>query len=504
MTNPGVDCDRAGTSLHMEEVRLTAALQSVNNKPNNTLLPIAKLPAEILEEIFKICVSWLYGPKKTRHHLAWTQVCCSWRFISLNSSRLWQRIDLCDSRLTEAFLARSKQAPLFVVAASPVKLTADSLAPHAHRLHSINICLFPDDITRLFSIIGAHLSTLTDLSLKVPLMSSTVHLDVSFPLVRRLSLDRVAVKWEECGNLVELNIRNLAPAFCPSISQVHGMFRRSPNLEHVRLEGLVTPCLEITSKMPILLFDIEEMVISGPQASISALLSAVKLAPHSRLRLHTPCSNDIFPRGLPHVAKVDDVIHIPTVRLSTNGIRLLQNGTKAWSDEPRRTLFSISSAQKFNIYNSLRSLIDISFVTKLELTAGVLYAIPVEDLNNLFADLYNLETLCTAFNDLEDLCTVLQLSLPTSSCSSVSTPHLYAPRLRNLSFSKSADLWWHFKDRWLSAITACAKYRHLHSHPIQTIEFLRCQGISNVSTQELCGIVPQVIIAEHIGTSTRF
>ncbi|KAH9483529.1 hypothetical protein JR316_0002997 [Psilocybe cubensis] len=513
----------------MEDAPLPAALQSTHNGLN-ACIPIAKLPAEILEEVFKICVSWFYGTKKPKHRLAWTQVCCSWRLISLSSSRLWQRIDLCDPRLAEVFLVRSKQAPLSVFSGTPVRLSANNLAPYAHRLQSIDLCLCPNDMVEVFSGVGGHLSSLNAISLKIPPVSHVIHLDVSFPQVRHLSVDGVAINWDQCQNLVELNIRNLPPAFCPSIPQVQGIFRRSPNLKHVRLEALVTPCLEATceSKLPIYLLNVEDMVISGPQASIAALLTTLKLGPQSRLRLYTSCSNDIFPHGLPQASSTNgDVIRIPTVRLSPHGLRLLYDGTKAWSEEPSRMLLSISAAQMPNIYNSLCALVDASCVTKLELNSGVLYSIPFKDLINLFANLGNLETLCTALNDLEELCTVLQMSLPTtasasslslspisSSCSfkinygsnsnSNSVQPLYVPRLRNLSFSKSADRWWNFKDRWLTTIAACLKYRQSRSYPVHTIEFLRCQGISTTSTKELADFVSQVVITEDIGTGSLF
>ncbi|KAF4614624.1 hypothetical protein D9613_003418 [Agrocybe pediades] len=491
-----------GCALRDEEVRICAMLAIVRRKLNE-LSPIAMLPPEILEEVFHICVSWLYDSQKPKHRLAWTQVCCSWRRISLESSRLWRRIDLCEPRFADEFLVRSRQAPLSVVCASPLKTnTPVNLALHANRLRTIDVFLYPEVVTSFFSSVGPTLCNLTNLSLKVPPLSPTVYLPFSIPLLRYLNLDGVAVPWDDCRNLTHLSLRSLSPELCPSIKQVHDICSRSPNLEHIRLEGLVPSCLEVASKPPVSLVNLKEVIISGDQHLVSTLLSGLALGPAARIRLFTSLTeslHSLFPQGRPWVPC--DANTVRTISLSRNGAQVFKTGTQAWSrsEEPNQLLFSLSSAVsvKTHISGSLSHLFDLSNVTKLELNTGFLYDVPVDALKSLLDNLPNLETICTAFNDLEGLFAVLRAVDPSSG-------RVYAPKLKNLSFSKPSDLWFHFKDRWLAALVDVARFRHLSSHPIHTVEFLRCQGISEVSIAELQDIVPHTIVTLKSATNSGF
>ncbi|KAF8959743.1 hypothetical protein BDZ97DRAFT_1380609 [Flammula alnicola] len=497
----GVDINIERRLLQAEEVRLTAALSSVRSKLNE-LLPISWLPPEILEEIFDICVSWLYGHQKPKHRLAWTQVCCSWRRISLNSSRLWQRIDLCDSRFADEFLVRSKQAPLSIVSASPLKLMSNNLNIHAARLRSIDVFLFPDDMAHLFSSIGRNLLTLTSLSLKIPPVSSTLSLGLSLPLVRRLILDCVTVQWESCRNLTHLSLRGLNPEVCPSVSELHDLFAKSPNLEYVRLENLMPSISHPESSRFIPLAHLKDMIISAQPFVASAVLSGVYIGPRARLQLYLPLSEDLhtlFPKGLPYLLNHHHQLDVGTIRLSRHSAHFLRHSTNAWSEESTKTIFSISSAPPLSarVCASLDHLLDLACVTKLELNTGVLLDIPLKVLDNLFANLCNLQALCVAFNDLEDLLGILQAFNP-------STSQLYFPLLTKLSFSKPSDLWWHFNDRWMTSIFECLETRRFHSVPIQKIEFFRCHGISPTCAKTLKAIVPQVIIYEEIRNQRPF
>jgi len=488
--------------LRDEETRICTTLALVRRKLNE-LSPISQLPTEILEEVFNICVSWIYDSRKPKHRLAWTQVCSSWRRISLGSSRLWQRIDLCDAPFADEFLVRSRKAPLIIVSASPLQVTTINLAAHANRLRTIDVFLYSDVMRNFFTSIGANLSALASLSLKVPSFSPTVYLPFSVPHLRRLSLDGVAMPWEDFQNLTHLSLRSISPELCPSISQVHDICSRSPNLEHIRIEGLIPSCHEITSnsKLPVTLLDLKEFIISGEQQVISTLLSGLILGPFARLRLFTSLTDNLhslFPQGSPWIehCRSDSAA---TIRLSRNGAHVSINGARAWSEEPSQTLFSLSSAVSVRtcVTSSLNHLFVLSNVTKLELNSGMLSDISIESLQILLTNLMNLETLCVAFNELDDLLSILRDTQPTSG-------RCYAPRLKNLSFSKPADLWFHFKDRWLTAVIDLARFRQNHSLPIHAIEFLRCHGITQNSTEDLQTVVGQIIIAEKMGMKSRF
>ncbi|KIM49714.1 hypothetical protein M413DRAFT_114927 [Hebeloma cylindrosporum] len=306
----------------------------------NDLIPIASLPPEILEEIFDICVSWLYTytshQKPKKHRLAWTQVCQSWRRISLSSSRLWAYIDLCDARFADEFLVRSKQTPLSLVTtpkhnSSPLTLTTDKLTIHAHRLRSIDVFLSPDEMVLLFQSIGPNLWTVASLSLKLPPMKSTLLLNIAIPSVRRLNLDGVAVPWETCQNLTSLSLRGVNQEYTPSISEMYLIFMKSPRLQSIRLENYTPPNPDISlppqpqsPSQPeshfIHLAHLTDLTISTNAPTATTLLSRLSLTPTTRLQLHLSLSDDLhtlFPRsGLPHAPNTAHLLPIHTIRLS--------------------------------------------------------------------------------------------------------------------------------------------------------------------------------------------
>ena len=495
--------------LLAEEMRLAAALSSVRSKLN-ALQPISCLPAEILEQIFDICVSWLYGHHKPKHRLAWTQVCCSWRQISLNSSRLWQRIDLCDSRFADEFLVRSKEAPLSIVSASPLKLTTDNLALHINRLRCIDVFLFSDDMVRLFTSIGPTLpTTMTHLSLKVPSKSSPLTLGVDIPFVRHLAVDCVAIKWNSCQNLVHLSVRGLSPECCPSITELHDILEASPNLEFIRLENLTPPSLAMESRRPIPLIRLTDIIISAQPNIVSAILASLLLGPSTRLQLYASLSDSLhtlFPSGLPYLHGAARS-STGTVRLSRHSAHFLRHGSDAWSEASAKMLFSISSAPPLStrVCASLSHLLDLACVTRLELNTGALFDIPLGMLAALLTGLRSVHTLCVAFNELADLLWILQGHVE-DVCGSGPRPalRLCLPRLRTLAFSKPSDLWYHFSDRWLEPTVACAQARRLLGTPLETLEFYRCNGISAESTARLKEFVGQVAIYPEGRHQTQF
>ena len=481
--------------LRTEEACTSASVYS----KLNALAPISSLPAEILEHIFGFCVSWIYGYEKTKHSLAWTQVCFSWRRISFNSIRLWQRIDLCNSRYANHFLVRSKEAPLSIVSTSPLKLTTDNLALHAGRLHSIDVFLLPDDMVHLFSSIGGSLKNLMHLSLKIPQTSSALFLDILLPRVRRLELDCITVPWNSCRNLTHLSLRGLDSKSCPSIPQMHQLFSQSPYIESIRLENFMPEKLLLDDNnlfliQPFPFPHLKDMIISSEPLEIIALLSGMLISASCRLQLYCSFSESlqsIFPHGIPQM-KTGHRLDASTIRLSRHGVRFILNKTKRWSEDLSRSLFSISSASHvaINVCKSLDYLLDASCVTSLELNTGVLFDIPNHDIHRLLSSLNNLETLSIAFNDLEEILKILSAS-PLNL--------LLCPRLVQVSFGKSdASMWFQFGERWLDSVINFARVRQRCSLPIHTFEFFQCHGVSQATVGKLQEIVPLVKISEFI------
>ncbi|TFK59484.1 hypothetical protein BDN72DRAFT_780655, partial [Pluteus cervinus] len=86
----------------------------------NTSIPIALLPAEVLEKIFQFFKTMQY--KEPNKLLTLTWVCSHWRMVALNYGRLWTYVDCTNARWAGECLQRSRSLPLTVQlpAQSPV------------------------------------------------------------------------------------------------------------------------------------------------------------------------------------------------------------------------------------------------------------------------------------------------------------------------------------------------------------------------------------------------
>lgn len=93
----------------------------------NTLTAIARLPPELLSEVFLQVAKGYYDQHADCHHLYYrasrfyewvkvSHVCRGWRAVALNTPRLWGHIILTKRAVVSDVLARSKKAPLLVCA----------------------------------------------------------------------------------------------------------------------------------------------------------------------------------------------------------------------------------------------------------------------------------------------------------------------------------------------------------------------------------------------------
>ncbi|KAF9460868.1 hypothetical protein BDZ94DRAFT_866204 [Collybia nuda] len=478
--------------LLTEEKHLADALSDIRTALND-LTAVASLPTEILEEVFGICVSWLYGHQKPKYRLAWTQVCRTWRRISFNSARLWHCIDLCDSRLAHEFLIRSKTAPISIVSASPLKLCTENLQPHANRLQAIDVFLFPDDMVSLFDSIGPNLSSLTHMSLRIPPVSSNLILEIDVSNVTRLMLDCVAIPWDTCGGLTYMSLRGLPTEYAPSLPQLFTIFKSSPDLEYVKLE-CIAPALadDHPPTDSISLPKLRELVISGKPPLIHTLLSGLILPISARLQFNCPTFDDLnaFLPADQHWRRPE----ISTLRLSRRAANFIQVGAASWSDEHLDSLISLSSSSPTNniILSGLTSILDLSHITTIELSSGALFELQPNFVWEFLTQTMNLNCLRIAPHyNLDELFHVLTPLLPPSDSGHV------CPHLTTISFGKPGEMWGDFGDLWLKPLFALAKARHTNSVPFSLVEFKQCK--LNQNTVELFdGIVAGVSICEQL------
>ncbi|EIN08561.1 hypothetical protein PUNSTDRAFT_144100 [Punctularia strigosozonata HHB-11173 SS5] len=106
-----VDVDTQDTpSMHISDAHASATRQA-----HNASLPIARLPADLVSEIFTYLVhsytpsassSTLTQPTCSTLHLAVAQVCAFWRAVALRTTRLWSALDLRRPALALTLLER--------------------------------------------------------------------------------------------------------------------------------------------------------------------------------------------------------------------------------------------------------------------------------------------------------------------------------------------------------------------------------------------------------------
>ena len=461
-------------SLLEQERRLTAALSDVRTRINE-LSAVARLPAEILEFIFEFCISWLYGPHKPKFRLAWAQVCRKWHDISLNSAHLWHCIDLCDPRLANELLIRSKPTPISIISdTTPLKSCTINLQPHAERLRTVNVFLYPDAMEELFASIGCNLLNVTSLSLKTPPMSTALSLDIRMPRMKKLVLDCVTVPWNACRNLTHLSLRGLAADYSPSITQLQSIFELSPTLEFLRLEGIdpsLCPNDEVAPTYIAPLPHLRKLVITANALTILTLLSKIAFPSIARVQLACPIFHDmhsLLPRD-----RCWKITQAGTIRLDQRAITFLQSGAASWTVKSSHLSFSVTSASlSKSILSGAHIITDLASITSLELGMQALADVPSEVLFNFLSQTVNLRFVHVLHNDLGNL---LRILTPTPN-----TPGL-CPRLECMTFSMNhpaAIQWWDFNKRWVQPIVALAKARYEHGISLVALEFRRCRGVT--------------------------
>jgi hypothetical protein len=464
-------CALCKQSLCDEERRLIHALSTVRTRLNE-LTAIATLPAEILELIFAICISWLYGPQRPKSPLAWAQVCRRWRSISLNSAHLWNCIDLGDSRLANELLIRSKTTPISIISASPRKLCTDNLRSHAGRLRAIDVFLFPDNMVNLFTNIGFNLPNVTELSLKIPPVSTTLVLDVQIPRVKKLVLDCVAVTWDAYYSLTCLSLRGLGAEYSPSVDQLASIFASSPNLEFLRLESVIpTPRPNIYSRI-IPLPRLRELVILAKAGIILNLLSSIAFPPTTRVQLACSSFDDVhslLPRD-----RNWNVADVGTIRVDQRAVTFLRPGATSWIDDQSNLLFSITSVRSLSksLLAGVHIIANLSIITTLEFGMEVLAHILSDVLFSFLGQAVNLQRLHVLHNDLGDL---LHILTPTRI-----TP-VFCPRLEYISFSmiqSAAVQWREFNKRWVQPVLTLVEARSEYGISLAILEFRRCRGVT--------------------------
>lgn len=226
-------------------------------------------------------------------------VCRSWRAALRDDPGLWSHIDVArNAYFVDLCLQRSQDRPVHFFnskwrAAGFARVLPDNL----HRTRSLEIRDHKDTEFRplleiLSSSCGPQLETLELLlqSSKGPCLSCTI-LPTNYPLLRSLSLCRVAIAWTGpilagLSNLsLDLTQTDPSDACMPSEEQLLDVIEASPGLETLTIklnEGQLRPT---AVRSPILLSHLKSFVLSTRQETWMSLLSHLTLSETTYLQL---------------------------------------------------------------------------------------------------------------------------------------------------------------------------------------------------------------------------
>lgn len=261
----------------------------------NELTPISRLPPECFIEIFKTYVgAYFYdnfGESSYFHPIPFIQVCRSWRMLALNSSILWNVIDIrCRPEHISFFLEHSKEVPLDVYCPSPT----ENFEPEEDAVQLATAReFFQDNISRIRTLV------------------IVVHPDIADIRVGRAS------------RLKQLTVLETKDRDKEDKKAFLGLLRGidAPLIQYLHYQGTETAWLSDAQHSNLTEFNLENAEFD----SIASLLSALRGMPV----LETFYLNSTLPEGLlPSRSKCDIVTlsHLRTIEVGDHdGIQTTQN-----------------------------------------------------------------------------------------------------------------------------------------------------------------------------------
>lgn len=270
----------------------------------NALLPVFRLPVEVLSSIFTYLLETpkdLFTTPRSRDVLWATHVCRHWRQVALDCSALWTRIQVQCTHpdWTAEMLRRSKR--------SSVSLRAKIYDPPSHTIRAVQLVL-----AQMGQVDEMHLSgdsksiasLLDGVTMAAPRLTSLIvtnanwraHADIlrlnpSFlgggaPLLQRLELQKCSVDWDAPLFQTFSNIRTLqvdgAAARQSTLPQFLHVLETAHQLEKLHLAGVIptTPGPATFIEQTIPLNQLRRLFLGGTTSDVAALLSHITV-PHT-------------------------------------------------------------------------------------------------------------------------------------------------------------------------------------------------------------------------------
>ncbi|KAF8216649.1 hypothetical protein K438DRAFT_399956 [Mycena galopus ATCC 62051] len=369
----------------------------------NELVPIARLPPEILADIFIRCVPTsirrLYGD------LGWlnlTRVSSQWRNVALACPDFWSTLIFSRPKWTPVMLARSKMASLVV----RVNLLVDHanspepiLLENASRLGTLDIYSSPTLLATFLAnlehagpaprlqhirVVNADVLDPGGLWLPGNLFHRTEVIQsrkVGTQPGVRLHLECCAFPWDSRWyfNLTHLHLENIAPAQRPTMEMFLAVLNSSPNLQTLA----AIHCCPFTGGPSIVeLLHLSLLTITDDPSSVCLLLSCLIIPPSAIINTSSAIYTHYPPDLIKTLTKTiyQDLIPIfsedlppdtyDTVRIDYRSgftYSLHHSARSEWSRNLRLDAASWGHDHALRVTESVRDYLDFSNITTVHL-----------------------------------------------------------------------------------------------------------------------------------------
>ncbi|KAF9238625.1 hypothetical protein BU15DRAFT_75076 [Melanogaster broomeanus] len=285
----------------------------------NALLPVSRLPCEILATIFLYqAYSFYQDPQDFPMWGAappWANVsyvCRHWRNVALTCPSLWSFLFVFSPRWTEELLSRSKRVPLRILIDmrfefQEAMIFFEKVTTDVTRIRDLSLYL---PCNRVEGVLSKLSTTPAPLLHTFKLRLRTRHLgeDAVYPdtllngetpALRTLELYHCHPPWSSLvfTALSTLRLRSIASSSQPTITELLAMLRHMPDLAHLYLEDALSGAKDILASRHTLpsecvdLPHLSRLALVAPFSAVIVFLSKVTVPQKTEIRLL--CRHDV-------------------------------------------------------------------------------------------------------------------------------------------------------------------------------------------------------------------
>ncbi|CDO73331.1 hypothetical protein BN946_scf185008.g94 [Trametes cinnabarina] len=495
----------------------------------NTMTDIARLPPELLSEIFLHLAELSYNdiglsfrPSYVcARFYAWvsvTHVCRSWRTIALNTPRLWGHIVLTRSSIVNDVLTRSKKAPLRVTGyiSSPHDERAKllkNIMQESSRLKELHVAgpasmfrdLFPTSMEPANIL---ETVVLSDYSHTSPFYNASdinqpIFRQEQLPRMRELEIRRLVFRWDSYAlspriTRLVINGRLDSQALLGTFDTLLSTLQKMHNLEYLELEDAIPRLPDTTKTLPsparTLSFPrLQRLVLIGTSLDCGNLLNHISL--HSGVHSKVVCrgingSQELIRIFGAHVSRLEPLV---TVQLSRGayGGKLHVRGWRALVD-PNDTNPTIELQVDALACSSLASYLvrDSKMFTRVRVLR-----VDAEDHDwrwkDVFAGMPDLEELAISGDPQDQFITAVSATRKTKRHN---PPSLVLPSLRmlRLTHTRLCSPDYDQPPEFIDKLEDWLMMRCNYNMPIDELHLTCCVNITEDDVERLIEIVPYV------------